>query len=94
MAGTLSGMRHKQTQRPFDPYPLHEAVVDILETYVSTWWASDAIAVRLSANAGSVRKAILRRGVPGNVISRVNPDTGVTEYQATCRAYLHEDSAA
>ncbi len=86
-------MRHNTEHRP-ETYPLHEAVVDILETYDSTWWTSDAIAVRLSANPGSVRKAILRRGLPDTVISRANPDTGVTEYQATCRAYLSEESAA
>ena len=86
-------MRHN-SQRPLDPYPLHEALVDVLETYVGTWWTPEAIAERLNANPHSVRKAIQRSGLPTTIISRCNPDTGVTEYLATGRSYLHEEAAA
>lgn len=86
-------MRHN-SQRQIDPYPLHEAVLDVLETYVGSWWTSDAIADRLNANRHSVRKAIQRGCLPPIIISRANPVTGVTEYQATFRSYLHEESAA
>ena len=87
-------MRHNNSQRPFDPYPLHEAVVDVLETYVGTWWTPGAIATRLNANPHSVRKAIQRSVFPATIISRPNPVTGVVEYLATCRSYLHEEAAA
>ena len=82
------------TQRPSEPYPLHEAVVDVLQTYVGRWWTAEAIAARLNANSHSVRKAIQRMALPASIVSRPNPVTGVLEYQATCRAYLHGESAA
>lgn len=87
-------MRHTNRQHRIEPYPLHEAVVDVLETYFGSWWTIDAIAHRLGADSGSVRKAIRRSGLPVTVISRESPDTGATEYQATCRAYLYEEPAA
>lgn len=87
-------MRHNTSPRPHDPYPLHEAIVDVLETYVGTWWTAEAIATRLNANPHSVRKAIQRMVLPVNIPSRRNPDTGGLEYQATCRSYLHEEAAA
>lgn len=88
-------MRHNNnTNRPSDPYPLHEAILDILETYFGTWWTSEAIAARLNANPYSVRKAIQRSRFPATIICRVEPADGVLEYQATCRSYLHDELAA
>lgn len=87
-------MRHNTNPRPHDRYPLHEAVIDVLETYVGTWWTADAIASRLAANPHSVRKAIQRMTLPANIFSRRNPDTAGLEYQATCRSYLHDEVAA
>ena len=86
--------RNNDTIRPFDPYPLHEAILDILETYFGTWWTSDAIAARLNANPYSVRKAIQRGVFPATIICRVEPAGGLLEYQATCRSYLHDELAA
>lgn len=87
-------MRYTNDQRPFDPYPVHEAVVDVLETYTATWWTAEAIAARLGANSHSVRKAIQRKVFPSTIMCRVNPVSGVLEYQATCRSYLQDESAA
>jgi len=87
-------MRNENSKRPFDPYPIHEAVVDVLETYMGVWWTAEAIAARLGANPHSVRKAIQRVVFPATIIRRVNPVGGVLEYQATCRAYLQDTPAA
>lgn len=87
-------MTHNNTRHRDNPYPLHEAVLDILETHYGSWWTAESIASRLNASPGSVRKAIQRSELPPTVISRRNPVTRATEFQATCRAYLYDEPAA